>query len=163
MPSANNTPRDPKQIRVLMIDDNPGDVDLIRELLDRPRSEFDFELSEASDLRSGLALARRDTADVILLDLTLPDSHYLETLQEAFKSVPWIPIIVLSGHSECQTILTAVREGARDYLVKGKIDTICLQNAIIRQAEWRRRIQKYRVSASSDLKLAVSGAGQPSR
>ncbi|MBI2818255.1 MAG: response regulator [Acidobacteria bacterium] len=144
MPSANNKPRDPKQIRVLMIDDNPGDVDLIRDALSQSLSDISFHLSEASDLRGGLALARQETADVILLDLGLPDTHYMETLQEAFRAVPWIPIIVLSGHAETQTILAAVREGARDYLVKDKIDALFLQQAIIRQVEWRRRIQKYR-------------------
>ncbi|MFA6293919.1 MAG: response regulator, partial [Victivallales bacterium] len=68
--------------------------------------------------------------DVILLDLTLHDSHGFETFSTMLKAAPDIPIVVMSGSDDETLSLHAVREGAQDYLVKGQADANLLSRAI---------------------------------
>ena len=128
-------------IRVLLIEDNPADVDLIKEALE------DVDLSLAIDapqvalehvprLADGLGRLRSagaddgDGIDVVLLDLSLPDSHGLETFVRLERVAPRVPIIVLSGLADEALAVRAVREGAQDYLVKGQVDGVTLTRSI---------------------------------
>ncbi len=116
-------------IKVLLVEDNPGDSRLIKELLsDTSSSTFEIETTER--LSDALTILRERRFDVILLDLSLPDSTGLETLIKAQAKVPQLAIIVLTGLDDESMAVEAVRRGAQDYLVKGQIDSNLLSRAI---------------------------------
>ena len=107
-------------LNVLSVEDNPGDARLIGELL--VESDLPFSVENVERLSDGLARLRRGGVDVVLLDLSLPDSSGLETLTAMRAEAPDVPIVVLTGHGdEPQLGLEAVRQGAEDYLVKGEL------------------------------------------
>ena len=122
-------------INVLIVEDNPGDRILIIQMLrsvETPR----FELMHAPNLASALERVH-EGHDVILLDLNLPDSEDLDTLQRMHAEVPEMPIIVLTGMAGQKMGLETMAHGACDYLIKGKIDAHLLVQAIIRHVNNR--------------------------
>lgn len=125
-------------IRLLLIEDNPGDARLIQEILrDAPVS---VELEHADSLRTGFALLDEWRFDAVLLDLSLPDSHGLGTVSRTRQQAPELPIVVLTGLNDEAIALQAMREGAQDYLIKGHVDSALLLRAI-RYAIERNRMQ----------------------
>jgi diguanylate cyclase (GGDEF)-like protein len=114
---------------VLLIEDNPGDARLIREMLtEEPAAPFEFRCVDRLSL--GLEVLAAGKTRVVLLDLSLPDSHGLETFAKVYAHSPQIPIIVLTGNDDQELALSAVKTGAQDYLVKGKIDRELLLRAM---------------------------------
>lgn len=110
---------DSKHTRILLIEDDPDDALLIHENLSQAAdSFFTFELKEVATLKEGLE-ALSDPPDIVLLDLSLPDSQGLETFLRAHAQSPAVPIVVLTGNADETFALEAVRQGAQDYLVKG--------------------------------------------
>ena len=107
-------------VRVLLIEDNPGDIRLIQELL-KEVMDFNHEVVATSNLAEGLRLIEEEKFDVVLLDLTLPDSSGFETLFKTRETSKNIPIVVLTGLNDDQLARKAVQAGAQDYLVKGQI------------------------------------------
>jgi DNA-binding NtrC family response regulator len=130
----------PEPVRLLLVEDNPGDADLVREMLDSSNT-VKFELSHASRLADGLALLSGGRHDVVLLDLGLPDTAGLDTFYTLHAAVPWIPVVVLTGTSDSDTGIHAVAAGAQDYLVKGSVDGQTLANRI-RYALERKRAER---------------------
>ncbi|MBC8264007.1 MAG: PAS domain S-box protein [Anaerolineales bacterium] len=130
-----------KHIRALLIEDNPGDARLIREML-KEAGAAQFELACADRLSTGLErLAERDI-DVVLLDLGLPDSQGLDTLGRVLAEPPGAPVIVvLTGLDDEALAIQAVRVGAQDYLVKGQVDGNLLGRAM-RYAIERQRAEE---------------------
>lgn len=118
-----------KLIRILMIEDNPQDLRLIQEML-REIKNPSFELTGSSRLDKGLKLLVRDNFDILLLDLSLPDSTGLDTFASVYEQAPEIPIVILSGLEDEDTAIRAVREGAQDYLVKGLVNPLLLSRSI---------------------------------
>jgi len=116
------------RIRTLLIEDNPGDAFLIQELLQEIQSTK-FIVTWVDSLAKGIAETQMKEIDVILLDLTLPDSIGIETFKEAYTHFPNIPIIVLSGLIE-ELAIQAVQEGAQDYIPKGNFDASTLYRSI---------------------------------
>ncbi|HVQ61199.1 MAG TPA: response regulator, partial [Burkholderiales bacterium] len=97
--------------RVLLIEDNPGDVRLIQEMLSGSEDGL-FELDCVGRLSQGLEyLATRGTG-VVLLDLSLPDSYGFDTFLKVYAHSPKVPIIVLTGHDDRTIALSAVKTGA---------------------------------------------------
>ncbi len=120
----------PERLRVLLVEDNPGDVFLLREMVERePFSRFRVS-HHADQLASALEVLKAGEADLVLLDLTLPDSHGLETFSLAHAAAPLVPIIVLSGIDDENMALQTVHLGAQEYLVKGRIDGYLLHRAM---------------------------------
>ena len=118
-----------KLIHVLVIEDNPGDSRLIREMfLEAEDKNFRLEISEK--LSVAAEKIDRQNFDVGLLDLSLPDSHGLETFGRIAAKAPRLPIIILTGLNDETVALDAVRGGAQDYLVKGSFDGYLLTRAI---------------------------------
>ncbi|MCE9615864.1 MAG: SpoIIE family protein phosphatase [Lentisphaerae bacterium] len=115
-------------IRVLLIEDDEEDYVIARELLGGGRG-CRFDLHWADSLASGLQRAA-DGVDVILLDLTLPDSRGWETFERVSARVPQVPVILLTGLSDEALGVRAVQEGAEDYLIKGRLDAALLQRAL---------------------------------
>jgi two-component system, sensor histidine kinase and response regulator len=110
----------PDQMRVLLVEDDPDDILLVKEALAEV-SLGKVKLEYTGRLSRGLIELSSHPYDVILLDLNLPDSRGLETLKTVIKSYPKIPVVVLSGLADDVTTIEAVRRGAQDYLVKGDI------------------------------------------
>ncbi|HYC36707.1 MAG TPA: EAL domain-containing protein [Usitatibacter sp.] len=135
--------------QVLLIEDNPGDARLIREMLaEDPATPF--RLRCVDRLARGLeALALKDTG-LVLLDLSLPDSHGLDTFSKVYAHSPKVPIIVLSGNDDQQLALYAVKSGAQDYLVKGKIDRELLLRAMQYSIERKRYQEELERQANFD-------------
>src|SRR5256885_17056610 len=107
--------------KVLLIEDNPGDARLIREMLAED-PETPFEMHCADRLAHGLEHLAAGETGLVLLDLSLPDSFGLETFAKVYAHSPTVPIIVLTGHDDQTMALSAVKGGAQGYLVQGKLD-----------------------------------------
>ena len=118
-----------EKIRILLIEDNPGDARLLRELL-AAKDGASFDLEHVDRLSTGLARLARGNIDVILLDLSLPDSHDLDGLGKILAQTLEVPIVVLSGLSDEAVAINAVQEGAQDYLVKGSVDSDSLVRSL---------------------------------
>jgi len=116
-------------MKVLLVEDNPGDARLIREILKEART-VSFDVAHVDRLETGLRRLSTDGIDVLLLDLSLPDSQGLETLARAHQSGSRAAIIVLTGLDDEKVAVEAVRQGAQDYLVKGRIDDNVLVRAM---------------------------------
>ncbi|MDH3583780.1 MAG: ATP-binding protein [Phycisphaerae bacterium] len=126
-------------IEVLLIEDNPGDALLIKEML-RELPHGSFSLTPASRLATGLAAMSAQRPDVVLLDLSLPDSSGLDTFTRVHEADRGVPVVVLTGLDDEELALEAMRTGAQDYLVKGQIDSRLLGRAL-RYACERQRIE----------------------
>ncbi|MDP6355378.1 MAG: response regulator [Planctomycetota bacterium] len=139
-------------IKVLLIEDSPTDAHLIKEHFSRAE-ELEFEVEIGSRLSSGLSRLNTAKFDVLLLDLSLPDSTGMETVIKARAASPGIPIVVLSGQDDENVAISAVQKGAQDYLVKSRVSSETLVRAT------RYAIQRHRIQAS--IEQARSGADTP--
>ena len=128
-------------LRVLLVEDDPASVLLVRDLLRQPvTGRFEIEsVSRVSELRQRTDL---DTFDIVLTDLGLPDSQGLETYRRVRSCVDGRPIIVLTGLHDETTGVSAVREGAQDYLIKGEMTGNSLARAV-RYAVDRKSLEEH--------------------
>ncbi len=106
-----------KAIRLLLLEDNPGDARLIREQLMDTENQFQLHCFDL--LSKGLDFLSSENVDAVLLDLGLPDSQGLNTIERVRVKKPSIPIIVLTGLDDENIAMEAVHRGAQDYLIKG--------------------------------------------
>jgi sigma-B regulation protein RsbU (phosphoserine phosphatase) len=154
-------------IRALLIEDNPGDARLIREMLrDAAGGQSSVELTHVDRLTPGLAQLTAQVTDVVLLDLTLPDSQGFETFTTVRTQAPDVAIVVLSGLDDETLAIRAVHEGAQDYLVKGQVDggaiLRSMRYAIERQhleavrRDLERQRDEFFSSVSHDLRTPVA-------
>jgi len=148
---------DDKHIKVLLIEDNPGDAHLIRQMLAEV-GIASFDLEWADRLSTGLERLAKGGIDVLLLDLSLPDSQGLDTFVRAQAQPPQAPIIVLSGLEDEMLAVEAVREGAQDYLVKGQVDSHLLGRAI-RYAIQRKRAEETLIQSEKLRALGEMAGG----
>jgi signal transduction histidine kinase len=116
-------------LKILLIEDNPADIRLIEELL-KAEPPPHFEMEAVKRLSEGLRRLSEAAVDVVLLDLSLPDSIGFPTFEGLHTGVGGVPIVVLTGLQDEELALRAIREGAQDYLVKGKFDGELLYRAI---------------------------------
>ena len=121
---------------VLLIEDNPSDTELVKATLE-DTGDTKFQLYCAEALLPGLDRLARGDIDLVLLDLSLPDSHGLDSLSAVRTHAPAIPVVLLTGLDSESLALRAMRSGAQDYLVKGTLQgpalARILQHAIVRQ------------------------------
>jgi diguanylate cyclase (GGDEF)-like protein/PAS domain S-box-containing protein len=130
-----------KSIKVLlMVEDNVGDVRLIREMLDEQDSQ-DTELTQVKSMREAEKHLAAGAVDIILLDLGLPDAQGLETVRRAHAAAPHVPLVVLTIVDDESMAAQALREGAQDYLLKDQIDGRRLLRAL-RYAVERKVLQE---------------------
>ncbi|HEY9636373.1 MAG TPA: PAS domain S-box protein [Coleofasciculaceae cyanobacterium] len=115
-----------------------------------------FNLTHVQWLGKTLELLKQDSFDVILLDLSLPDSQGLGSLNRVRSHAPLTPIVVLTGLDDEELAVHAIRSGAQDYLVKGQVDTPLLVHAIRYAIERTQMSQKLRESEER-YALAISG------
>ena len=143
-------------IRVFLVEDNAADAHLVERYLARAARES-FSLERADTVSDALKRLGDSRADVILLDLTLPDSDGIETFRRVFAQAGDLPIIVMTGLTDKQLALQAVREGAQDFLNKGELESDPLARAI-RYAIERKRSQEALRESQERYALAVDGA-----
>ena len=123
--------------RILHVEDDPFVARLMREVLLNVE-QFQFTVQMAKSLADGLECLAAGPVDVMLLDLSLPDSRGLDTVVRVRSQFPDVPIVVLSGHEDEGMALRAVKLGAQDYLVKGQADSRLIVRSI-RYAMERKR------------------------
>lgn len=141
---------DTKPIKLLLIEDNPGDARLIREMLSEiPNAHFVLE--HAGTLHDGLKrLSSTTDVDVVLLDLSLPDSRGIETFQQLEPVLDLYPVIVLTGLADETMGTNAVQAGAQDYLLKGRVDGNLLARSIRYAIERQRLVKELKLLLVTD-------------
>jgi CheY-like chemotaxis protein len=110
-----------RNIKILLIEDNSGDAYLIEDYLEE-FANFSYELKNVRTLNEALSILKEQPFDVILSDLSLPDSDGVNTFLRIHAENPLIPIIILSGSNDEEIGAYAVKNGAHDYFVKGQTD-----------------------------------------
>jgi len=114
---------------LLLIEDNPGDARLLREML-KDESSSHIELTHVSSMRAAEECLATNSYDIVLLDLGLPDAMGIEALRRAQVAAPRLPVVVLTGLDDESLAVQTLHEGAQDYLVKGQIETRGLVRAL---------------------------------
>jgi signal transduction histidine kinase len=113
---------------ILLVEDNPGDADLVRLRLLEGRP--DVHLNCVPRLSDALACLDAEMPSLVLLDLNLPDSHGAETFRKVMQKAPNVPVVILSGQDDEALAMKALHQGVQDYLVKGDISSKQLERAI---------------------------------
>ena len=116
-------------VRVLLVEDNPQQARLVQAFLSKFQTPA-YALVHADRLSAGLERLEESGVDIILLDLTLPDSDGLDTFHTVRAHAEDIPIVILSGIDDEELAVRAVREGAQDYLLKGDLNASALVRAL---------------------------------
>ena len=142
-----------KEVTILLIEDNPVDVYLIREMLSE--RTHDIILEDADSLAKGLARIEAGEIDLVLLDLGLPDSQGIDGVKNIYERFGRLPIIVLTGLSDEQFGIQAVQEGAQDYLIKGQTNGSLLLKAI-RYAIERKQLENEKEHLIRELQESLA-------
>ncbi|MHB0956224.1 MAG: sensor histidine kinase [Pirellulaceae bacterium] len=129
------------RLHVLLVEDNPYDADLLVEGLAGADGCFDVVHVECLE-EAEAYLKQHATVDVVLLDLGLPGSGGLATLERARCAAPHLPMIVLTGLEDEATAIESLRKGAQDYLIKGEVRPLLLVRAIHHSVERKRMAQE---------------------
>jgi signal transduction histidine kinase len=126
-------------LQLLLVEDDTADAYLIQATLEEAGAGAEWRhVVRLADIDFGTI---GDWADCALVDLSLPDSHGLETVRKLLTSAPGLPVVVVSGNTDQAQALAAVHEGAQDYLVKGHIEPDLLARTI-RYAIERKLIER---------------------
>ncbi|MGB6064685.1 MAG: sigma 54-interacting transcriptional regulator [Desulfomonilaceae bacterium] len=144
-------------LQVLLIEDNPGDVRLIKEMLVEA-GKTDIKIESADTLSAGLDLLTSGDFNAVLLDLGLPDSQGLATLGRLNVKAHDIPIVVLTGQEDEAVALEAVKQGAQDYLVKGEVDEKLLIRSLHYAVKRRRLLAELEISRASFSSIVEKSA-----
>jgi diguanylate cyclase (GGDEF)-like protein len=152
-------------IRILLVEDNMGDARLLRETLRDAGEPGWFELTHVTRLEEGLVRMTTSRFDIVLLDLSLPDAHGLETLSRARAHCGGTPIVVMTGTNDETLAIKAVQEGAQDYLVKGIAESHTVVRSIRYGIERQRLIAELAQANELQRHLANHDAltGMPNR
>jgi signal transduction histidine kinase len=148
-------------LKVLLIEDNPGDVRLIREMFAEAKHPV-FKVESVDRLTDGLARVIESQFDVILLDLSLPDSSGLDTFVTLNGASEHLPIVILSGLNDERTAIDCVNAGAQDYLIKGEVDSHLLIRSL-RYAVARGVLEKERSQLLASERAARAQAEAANR
>ena len=143
-------------VRVLLVEDNPADARLVEILLSEAGSSADFEVAHSERFAEALQRLEEATFEVILLDLSLPDSSGIETVSRMRAAAPRTPMVVLSGQDDEEVAFRAVQQGAQDYLIKGQGDGNLIARTI-RYAIERQRAEEALRESEERFRLLVEG------
>lgn len=131
-------------LQVLLVEDNAGDVRLLREMFSKERPDS-FELTHLLRMSDAETHLAKGGVDIVLLDMGLPDGHGLDTVRRAHAVAPGVPMIVLTGLDDEALAAEAMKAGAQDYLIKGQIENRALPRAL------RHAIERFRLQTETDL------------
>lgn len=140
-------------VNVLLIEDNEEHVQFLRQLLATAELTT-FELHTAGNVADGVDRLKDGGIDLILLDLSLPDSDGLETFIRVIEAAPDLPLVVLSGINDIALAIETVQLGAQDYLVKGRVDNHLLVRSLQYAIE-RKRVQLQLKRLNDSLEVRV--------
>src|SRR6202161_3731217 len=143
--------KDQQTTQVLLIEDNPGDADLVRLRLVEGRSPVDVNC--VNRLSDGLASLTKETPSLVLLDLNLPDSRGAETFRRVMEHAPNVPVVVLSGQDDEPLAMKAVHHGVQDYLVKGNLSSQQLERAIRYAVERQGLLRSLEIAQKQQLEF----------
>ncbi len=138
-----------ESIRILFVEDDPGDAELFQFMIDRVRSHR-FSIEHVKRLQTALEQLEQSSFDAILLDLSLPDSFGLESIQRIYARFPEVPIVVLTGLEDDNLGLHAVHAGAQDYLVKSELNAGLLTRTLLHAIERQARFAKERAAQGAE-------------
>ena len=141
-----------RALRILLMEDNPGDARLTQLLLEEA-SDFPFELVHVTSFEQGMSAVAAGGFDIALVDLSLGDSHGIDTVRRMHQIVSLMPMIVLSGLEDETMAVAALQEGAQDYLVKGQGDGNLIKRTI-RYAMERKRVEAQLVETKNAAETA---------
>ncbi len=136
---------------VLLIEDNPGDADLVRLRLVEGNSAVDVNC--VSRLADGLASMATEAPSVVLLDLNLPDSHGADTFRKVLEQSPGVPVVILSGQDDEGLAMKALHQGVQDYLVKGDITSGQLERVMRYAIERQALIRSLEISRHQQIEF----------
>lgn len=131
-----------ENIKILLIEDNPGDSFLVEEYLNE-LVNFSYKLKIVETLTEALIIIKKQFFDIILLDLELPDSNGVNTFVSVQNINPLIPIIILTGLNNKVVESYVLKKGAYDFLVKGQTEDRLLE--CIRQCFIEHKKKQYSV------------------
>jgi signal transduction histidine kinase len=137
--------------QVLLIEDNPGDADLVRLRLVECKTPVNVNC--VNRLSEGLDSLTREPPSVVLLDLNLPDSRGAETFRRVLEHSPDVPVVVLSGQDDEALAIKAVHHGVQDYLIKGNISSKHLERAIRYAVERQALLRALEISQKQQLEF----------
>jgi signal transduction histidine kinase len=140
-------------LRVLLVEDNPGDARLIRELLREAAEEFD--LAHVDRISSAVEAVDASPPDVVLLDLSLPDAQGMVSLQRMLEAAPEAAVVILTGLDDREVARRALGAGAQDYLVKGEPGPELLSRTL-RYAFERKQLERERARLLREARQAVA-------
>lgn len=151
-------------MKILLVEDNPADAYLIRNYLETSKT-VSFEVEVASTLAGALERLAEVQTEMILLDLGLPDSKGLLTLDSILSSETNSPIVVLSGMDDEKAAYQAVQQGAQDFLEKGSIDQKGLIRSLVYASERHRLRAELEAARQREHELAYQDplTGLPNR
>jgi signal transduction histidine kinase len=147
-------------VSLLLIEDNPGDARLLREVL-KDAETANFKLIHAARLAEGLGRLGEGGIDIVLLDLSLPDAQGLDTFLRIQAQAPEVPVVVLSGVEDQTLAVRAVQSGAQDYLLKGRVEGNLLSRSLRYAIERKRaeqRLQRHlrRITVLREINMAIT-------
>jgi signal transduction histidine kinase len=141
-------------MRLLLVEDNPGDARLVREMCREQGLPTDA-LIHADSLSEAEACLADHEVDLILLDLGLPDARGLDALRRAHAAAPRVPLVVLTGLDDEAVAVQALQQGAQDYLIKGQLETRGLMRAL-RYAIERKNMEEEIRALNAELEARVA-------
>lgn len=127
-------------MKILLVEDNAGDARLLKEMLREKQEDWARGLVHVERLSDAVQQLYNENFDLVLLDLNLPDSSGSNTVEKIHEHNSKLPIVVLTGLDDSETGMRAVKSGAQDYLVKGRINAGALVR-VIRYAVERKKIE----------------------
>lgn len=120
----------PDELKVLLLEDNPGDAFLIKFYLSESSAPV-FNVMHAETVKAALDMLAENKFDIIISDMNLPDSFGVDTIKSLLSKYPGNLLIVLTGLTDEEVGLETVRYGAQDFLVKGKFDGKVLISSVM--------------------------------
>ena len=145
-----------KNCRILLVEDNRDDAFLIEQYLSQATVAFSCKFTTVERLTAALHLLETQSFDIILLDLTLPDSSGIDTLMTMHEKAPDLPVIVLTGMSDEALAFAALKAGAQDYLIKDGIDGTQLSKAIRYAIERNSLLTQLKASKEEQKELEIA-------
>jgi diguanylate cyclase (GGDEF)-like protein len=157
--------RDRVFARDLVLIEDSGDDALLLSVLLEELPQAPFQVRRASCLADGIAMALAQKPDAVIVDLDLPDAMGLDVLVRLRAAVPTVPVVVLTGDDNEDLAVQAVRAGAQDYLVKGRVDSWILARSLRHALERHRLVRELEAAREREAHRATHDplTGLPNR